>query len=74
MLGIFKRKLHQDDYDTLNRRLRTVEERTLALETSEAVFRNKVLRKVQRAREEEEEPEELNKKTGGILGYGSVRK
>jgi hypothetical protein len=69
MLGLFKRKIHQDDYDTFNARLHRIEERLLALETSEAVFRNKVLRKVQKAREEEE-PEQINKSGGGILGYG----
>jgi hypothetical protein len=74
MFALFKRKLHQEDYETFARRLRTLEERTLALEANEAVFRNKVLRKVQRAREEEEEPEVLNKKIGGILGYGNVPK
>lgn len=63
-----KDQLTSDMYETLTKRIIDMEARLLTLETSEAVFRNKVLRKVQQAREE---PEELNNSGGGLLRNGS---
>jgi len=74
MFGLFTKKITQEEYDTLTRRLLDVNTRLLQLETSEKVFRDKVLRKVQKAREVEEDTEELNTKTtGGLIQYG-IRK
>ncbi len=71
MFGLFKKKITQEEYDSLSRRLVDVNTRLLTLETSEKVFRDKVLRKVQRARETEEEEEVLNTKpAGGLITYG----
>jgi len=74
MFGLFSKKITQEEYDTLTRRLLDVNTRLLQLETSEKVFRDKVLRKVQKARELDDESEDINTKpSGGILGYG-IRK
>lgn len=59
-----KDKLTSDMYETLTKRIIDLEARILTLETSEAVFRNKVLRKVQQAREE---TEDINSTGGGLL-------
>lgn len=59
-----KDKLTSDMYETLTKRIIDLEARILTLETSEAVFRNKVLRKVQQTREE---TEDINNSGGGLL-------
>lgn len=66
-----KSALETDEYQTLIKRLIDLEARVLSLETNNAVFRDKVLRKVQVAREE---PEEINMSEGGLLRHGNFSK
>jgi len=66
-----KSVLETDEYQTLLKRLLDVEYRVSALEASNQVFRDKVLRKVQRIHEE---PEDLNTSTGGGLLRGNHSK
>lgn len=69
-----KSVLETDEYKTLLRRYTELEARVLSLETSNTVFRDKVLRKVQKQREEMEEPEQLNSNKQGGLLRGNLRK
>lgn len=62
-----KSALETDEYKTLIKRLVDLDARVLALETANSVFRDKVLRKVQKARDDE--PEEQQQ--GGILKWAS---
>lgn len=61
-----KSALETEEYKTLIKRLVDLDARVLALETQNSVFRDKVLRKVQKARDEEQEEQ-----TGGILKWAS---
>ncbi len=59
---------HLEQYETLTKRIIDVSARVTALELNEEAFRNKVLRKVQKAKEE---PEDISTERPGIIGYGN---
>jgi len=70
MLNWFKKSaLELDEYKTLLKRYTDIEARVLSLETSNEVFRNQVLRKVQI---QTEKPKDLNRVSGGIISYGTT--
>ena len=71
----FRTKEHQqvaqtmqiNDYETITKRVVDLSARISVLELNEEAFRNKVLRKMQKPREE---TEDINTTRPGILGYG----
>ena len=57
-----------EQYETLSKRWIDVDARVSRLELNEEGFRDKVLRKLQKAKEK---PEDINTERPGIIGYGN---
>lgn len=60
-------QLSLEQYETLSKRWIDVDARISRLELNEESFRDKVLRKIQKPKEQ---PEELSTNRPGIIGYG----
>jgi len=56
-----------NDYETITKRVVDLSARISVLELNEEAFRNKVLRKIQKPKEESED---INSIRPGIIGYG----
>jgi hypothetical protein len=61
-------QLSLEQYETLSKRWIDVDARISRLELNEESFRDKVLRKIQKPKEQ---TEELNTNRPGIIGYGT---
>jgi len=60
-----------NDYETITKRVVDLSARISVLELNEEAFRNKVLRKMQKPRED---TEDINTSRPGIIGYGNNSK